>query len=159
MRATLLLAPLLLLAAAPSASAFVNLCWDPADACVYSNAWEAGSGDCSSGAPDRYQFRTVRATWEHDNVTRTVEVENDCDAHARDTSHSESSDLRAHYTSYDSGTRTYSWMWLDWWGTDHSANGNTCTTRLWLYHTEPLPTSITQPDCPGRPPFAILDLP
>lgn len=158
MRKTILM--LIALLAIPTASAYVNVCWDLAGACAYSNAWEAGNGDCEAGAPDHYGFRTLRASWEHENTTRTVEVTNDCHAHTREAKHWEYSDLRAHYTSYDSEAREYTWIWLDWYGEDDSADGSTCTMRLWIDNAEPLPEGTTEPECSaGRPPFALLELP
>lgn len=150
----------LLILALPGAGAYVNVCWEIAGACAYSNAWDAGSGDCDAGAPDHYSFRTLRATWTHENTTRTVEVTNDCDAHTRDAKHWERSDLRAHYTSYDGEDREFSWIWLDWYGEDDSADGSTCATRLWIQNADPLPEGTTDPDCSvGRPPLVLLELP
>jgi hypothetical protein len=136
------------------------VCWEIAGACAYSNGWAAGNGTCDEGAPDHYEFRTVRATWEHDNVTRTVEVENHCDAHAREASNWQSSSLRVHYTEHNASSQSYRWAWLDWYGTDNNATGSTCTARLWTFQTDPLPEGNEDLGCPaGRPPFALLTVP
>lgn len=149
----------LMLVGLPAASANVNLCWAPVGACVYSWSFDSGNGSCDEGAPDWYSYRTLRLSHDDGTTSRTTELRNDCDAHARPEGNTEGSSLRIHYTEHDREAKSYSYLWVDWVGR-YSPASNTCRTDVWIHNFEHLPAGTTELGCPtGAPPFVLHVLP
>ncbi len=142
---------------APLANAHVDLCMQ--GACAYSWEWNYGGGNCVEGRDHWWSYRTVRASYQQDDVKHTVEVRNNCDAHNWGNTSSASSSLHAEYTTYNSTSRQWTWVWVDWYGTDQTNGSETCTVRYWGYRQTTLPDGTTSTECPERPPPAVIPLP